>query len=346
MPKISVVILSYNRNDELSKNLECLLAGSQTGDFEIIAVDNGSTDGSAETLRRVAAEWPNVKIVLNKTNLGVAGGRNIGFKMASGQYVVCLDDDSSFDPAKIPLVTQAFESMPKAGILAFRVWNLRNNLWCNDYGWDDHLVSHFHGSGHAFRKSLFDKIGMLDEQCTYGAEELDYSIRAHNAGYDTIFTPYIIVHHNGRSLQSGADMERRSQFIYNFVRILHKNFPNPLASELAQRCTMLHLFKAIKAHGPFCIPQFLSASNKGRRDGIAGQKLVNDATVRFYANPNLLPFYGNSSLILRAWRRIARTVRRKISTADPMEITATSPTYLMQHVTAGASVEPCASENG
>ena len=93
MIKISIIILSHNRLDDLRANLPALLSGLGT-EMELVVVDNASTDGSCEFLDEFREVYPTVKLVLHDSNTGVAIGRNSGFRVATGEYVVSLDDDA------------------------------------------------------------------------------------------------------------------------------------------------------------------------------------------------------------------------------------------------------------
>jgi len=90
---ISVVILNFNGKRYLEACFTCVL--SQTfRDFEVIVVDNGSSDGSAEYLE---THFPWVKVVKNKKNLGFAEGTNTGIRQARGEYILTLNNDTQMD---------------------------------------------------------------------------------------------------------------------------------------------------------------------------------------------------------------------------------------------------------
>src|SRR4029077_692040 len=91
-PLVSVVVLTYN-NWEYTK--ACLFAVRHWSDYpnlEIIAVDNASTEGARETLRELGRQSERVHVILNDSNLGVAGGYNVGLRAARGDYVSLLNN--------------------------------------------------------------------------------------------------------------------------------------------------------------------------------------------------------------------------------------------------------------
>ncbi|MDR1076309.1 MAG: glycosyltransferase [Xanthomonadaceae bacterium] len=93
-PRISVVVLTYNNLDLTRACLDSLITRSDYPDLEIVIVDNASSDGSPEYLEKFAAKYPNVKLILNDHNAGFAAGNNIGLDVATGDYLVVLNNDT------------------------------------------------------------------------------------------------------------------------------------------------------------------------------------------------------------------------------------------------------------
>jgi glycosyltransferase involved in cell wall biosynthesis len=97
-PLISVVIPTYNRKQSISRALESVYDQS-FGEFEVIVVDDCSTDGTPETLR--AQNWPRLRIIEHAENKGAAAARNTGFDAAKAPYVALLDSDDEWKPDKL-----------------------------------------------------------------------------------------------------------------------------------------------------------------------------------------------------------------------------------------------------
>jgi cellulose synthase/poly-beta-1,6-N-acetylglucosamine synthase-like glycosyltransferase len=93
-PKISVIVLCYNQLDYTRKCVESILRVTAYPNYELVLVDNASTDSTAIYIAEVAATHQNVKIVLNKTNRGFAGGNNDGIAVSEGDYLVLLNNDT------------------------------------------------------------------------------------------------------------------------------------------------------------------------------------------------------------------------------------------------------------
>ena len=299
-PIITVVVLSHNRLDDLRENLLSLLPTVSAGPHELIVVDNASTDGTGEFLQRLQREWPSLKLILNASNEGVSAGRNAGMRAARGEYIVCFDDDARMSVREMLQIPRAFEKNPQAGILTFRVRHPLTQLWECDYGLEPREVSNFHGAGSAVRREVLERVGYLDEKCFYGAEELDMSIRAHAAGYKTVYWPEFTVFHNKliRSIRIEAD--RRIKMLYQKVRILNKYFPAPMALWYSWRCLLRFLIPALGGLRPALATRFITAAWRGVRAGLRAHAGTPAETAAFYHDPQLRPDYGNAPLHVRA----------------------------------------------
>lgn len=107
MPRVSVVISSYNRRQLLAGALRSALRQRQV-EFEVIVVDNGSTDDTLEYL--AGCQDPRLRIIRNEVSLGSVGGRNTGLAAARGEWVGFLDDDDLWSPDKLGSQLQAADA--------------------------------------------------------------------------------------------------------------------------------------------------------------------------------------------------------------------------------------------
>jgi glycosyltransferase involved in cell wall biosynthesis len=111
MPKVSIIIPTYNRSHLLPRAVaSALTAGT---DLEVVVVDNGSTDGTAELCK----ELPGIRYIRLDRNAGPGGGRNAGIKASSAPYVAFLDDDDIRFPGSLDLQVNALEADPEAGFI-------------------------------------------------------------------------------------------------------------------------------------------------------------------------------------------------------------------------------------
>lgn len=113
--RISIVVLTHNRRDELNHTLHRLL--DLPDQYPLIVVDNGSTDGTAATVSR---NFPDVALVRAPSNLGAAG-RNLGVRAADTEYVAFCDDDTCWEPHALETAIGILDAAPEVGVLSARV---------------------------------------------------------------------------------------------------------------------------------------------------------------------------------------------------------------------------------
>ena len=292
MKTVSIIVLSYNRLDDLRANLQTLLADLPP-EMELIVVDNASTDGSREFLKELRHSHPALKLVLMKSNTGVATGRNAAFKIAEGNYVVSLDDDACMSVADISKVPDIFSVHNHAGILAFSVCHALTGEKQNDHGCTIIPVANFYGAAHAIRRGMFERVGYMDELCSFGGEEFDFSVRCHAAGYLTIYLPEVRASHNSFYRPGPVGADRRVKWVYNYVRVLYKLFPPCMASLYSFRYVFMMTRSGQSVYGFPIVNRLLRAALLGRRHGKAVHAPVPSATVSFYSDASLRPEYGN-----------------------------------------------------
>ncbi|MFT5471408.1 MAG: glycosyltransferase involved in cell wall biosynthesis [Verrucomicrobiales bacterium] len=101
-PYLSILLPVYNEVENIRAVVEEILATELGSSFEIIAVDDASTDGTVEELEKLAAEYPNLRVVLFRANRGQTAAFDAGFREARGEIIVTMDSDGQNDPADIP----------------------------------------------------------------------------------------------------------------------------------------------------------------------------------------------------------------------------------------------------
>ena len=113
-PLVSVIIPAYNAIDYLAETIETVF--SQTfQDFEIVIVDDGSTDDTAKLINQLSQEKPQIKLV-SQANQGVSAARNTGIRQAQGKYIAILDADDLWEPTKLEQQVNSLENNPTVGL--------------------------------------------------------------------------------------------------------------------------------------------------------------------------------------------------------------------------------------
>lgn len=121
-PRVSVLLTCYNHLAYLPAALDSV-RGQTFQDFEVIALDDGSTDGSREWLRGAAAEFgERMRLVFNETNLGTYGTLNVGLGEVRGEFVAVLNDDDVWEPTKLERQVSMMEARPSVGLIHTDGW--------------------------------------------------------------------------------------------------------------------------------------------------------------------------------------------------------------------------------
>jgi GT2 family glycosyltransferase len=240
--KASFVILNYNRKDELLITIaktQALIA-KEPGAYEIIAIDNNSSDGSAEAVKTA---YPNIKLIERKENTGVAGW-NYGFEKATGEYLIVLDDDSNLESG-LEEALGYMHNNQDVGILAL---NVTTGPYTNEmFKWHNHEnIIGFIGCGAIIRKSLFDKIGGFAAWLFIYGHEFDYAIRCLDAGYKVQFFENSNVIHRASAINRSS--KRLKVFCTrNEMGIVYKHFSKERWKYLTRM--LVNGLKCIKSEG-------------------------------------------------------------------------------------------------
>jgi GT2 family glycosyltransferase len=229
IPKVTVVIPHWNGEEILRR---CLLSlkKSRYRDFQILVVDNGSTDDS---VGMVKAEFPNVRLVESPVNLGFAAGCNLGIRSSESPCVLILNNDTEVDPNWLGPLVQTAESDPRIAAVQpkmLSIYDRRRFDYCGaaggeidifgypfargrlfdtmelDEGEYDQKKTIFWSTGAAtlFNRSVLKKVGLFDETFFAHMEEIDLNWRIQWAGYRIVFEPASVVYH-----QTGATLNEQ-----------------------------------------------------------------------------------------------------------------------------------------
>lgn len=202
--KASIIILNWNGKKVTA---DCLrsIQNQTYKPYEVIVVDNASLDGSVNYLK---GKFPSVKFIENKTNLGYAGGNNVGIKIAQGDYILILNNDTVLDKdfllemAKRTNVADVigaknyyFDKKDIFWAVGSKVneWTLRARLIGNkekDEGqYDRDLYYHAVGSAIFANTKVFKKVGVFNESYFCYFEETEWQTRVLKAGFKIGFAP-------------------------------------------------------------------------------------------------------------------------------------------------------------
>lgn len=246
--KLSLVIISWNSSMHLPRCLDTLVAQTLR-DFEVIVVDNGSTDGTLDELGRYASNLE-LRVERLSKNVGFAAANNIGARLARRQWLVLLNADAFPEPDWLEKLLEAAESNPEyasfssrqlretdPGILdgagdAYHVsglaWRHHLGYPAKAYGLESQEVFSPCAAAAMYKREAFLEVGGFDEDFFSYFEDVDLGFRLRLAGYRSLYIPSAVVHHVG----SATFGERSEQAFYhvqrNLVWTYMKNMPSGL----------------------------------------------------------------------------------------------------------------------
>lgn len=201
MPLVSVVIVTWNRRDDVLVAVSSVY-NQPYRNCEVIVVDNGSTDGTADALRQA---YPAVTVVALDRNTGVAEGRNAGIAVAKGEIIFILDSDASLSRETLGRIAAKFAAEPAVGVIACKILNastggLDPHTWI--YTERDKVDQDLAFPSYSFcecaagiRREVFDRAGLFWDLLFFGREGDDLSLRAWNAGYEVLYWPEAVAYH-------------------------------------------------------------------------------------------------------------------------------------------------------
>lgn len=237
--RVSIIIPTYNEGTYLIETVKCILKNTVSSDYEVIVVDDGSTDGSCDLIGAGAENDSRISVV-RTTGLGVAAARNYGVGYAKGDILIFLDAHSYTPPGwitelilpfidpQVGMVGPAFSSLngdtSARGLGAtFRDVSLQM-AWLPQKGTKSYSVPLLPGGCQAFRKRDFKNIGGYDTGMTrWGSEDLEISLRSWLMGYRVVVQPSVLIYHLFRN-KFPYHVEVQ-EIIYNRLRmaLLHFN---------------------------------------------------------------------------------------------------------------------------
>ncbi|MCK4529078.1 glycosyltransferase, partial [candidate division WOR-3 bacterium] len=175
-PKVSVIIPTYNRVHLIGRAIQSVLEQSYQ-DFEIIVVDDASTDNTGEVVRSLKDE--RIRYIRHEKNKGAAAARNTGIKVARGEYIAFQDSDDEWLPEKLEKQMKAFDNAPpEVGVVytdmqrinedgGIEYWHSPRILPEDGIIYKDALdyrVMNIGIQSAVIKKECFDKVGMFDER--------------------------------------------------------------------------------------------------------------------------------------------------------------------------------------
>lgn len=241
-PSVTVVIPTFNKKNLLKECLDSLKWQTMK-EFDIVVVDNGSTDGTAELLEEASTR---LKVIKNKKNLGFVAV-NQGIKASKTKYIVLLNNDAIAEPNWLEELVKGMENDEKVYFGASKILKMEDKTKLDSAGdgfnlglmsgysighdqdqskfMDEQYCFSASGGGAIYRKEIFEKIGLFDEKFFAYFEDIDLGFRAQFQGLRCKFFPKAILCHEGGSTAVHYSGFHLKQTDRNKMLVILKNMP-------------------------------------------------------------------------------------------------------------------------
>jgi hypothetical protein len=255
-PLVYIIILNWNGKKFLPDCLNSLLQLTYPN-YQILLVDNASTDGSREFVKE---NYPSVKIIANRKNYGFAKGNNIGIRYAIEQkakYIVLLNNDTEVDKDWLSVLVEEAERNPSVAVLGSKIliahrpqlinstghlMNLLGQVWDRGFGyfdgeeWDKkEEVLGVCGAAFFVRTEVCQKVGLLDPLYYAYFEDVDWSVRIRKAGYKILYVPPALLYHKFSGSSGGENWRKIFWCERNKYYFILKFFPFRMLKEAVRR---------------------------------------------------------------------------------------------------------------
>ncbi|HML74982.1 MAG TPA: glycosyltransferase family 2 protein [Anaerohalosphaeraceae bacterium] len=254
---ISIIVVNWNTRDILKDCLRSVYEQTQDISFELIVVDNASSDSSVSMVK---SEFPQVILIVNKENRGFAAANNQGMQIANGRYVLLLNSDTIVLDGAIQKTLVFGDKHPEAAVVGCRVLNpdkslqptcfmypsLLNLFLSSTYLYKSFPRSRFFGRERMtwwfrddvrevevvtgcfmlVRKEAIETVGMMDESFFMYAEETDWCYRFKKVGWKLLFTPEAQIVHIGGQSSKKIKGEMLIQLRMSILYFIKKNYTN------------------------------------------------------------------------------------------------------------------------
>ncbi|MFA4941355.1 MAG: glycosyltransferase family 2 protein [Patescibacteria group bacterium] len=252
---LSIIIVSWNVREKLEANLKAIYNSEGSFDFEIFVVDNNSEDGSAEM---VAKEFPKVKLITNKENLGFAKANNQAIRKASGDFILLLNPDMRVFPDTLKNMVKWMQENKQASVAGCQLVSAKGETIKHvrrfpklfdqliivlklphlfpkildrylrvDFDYKKEAsVDSIRGSFFMIRKETINKVGLLDEEFFIWFEEVDYCQRVKNSGGEVWYTPAAMcLDYVGQSFNQVSGGKKQKYFRDSMLKYFKKWHP-------------------------------------------------------------------------------------------------------------------------
>lgn len=291
VPDMSIVLVCWNNREYLDPCLKSLYECGLNSSFDVIVVDNGSTDGSQQMLEE---KYPDVKLIQNDGNVGLAKASNQGIEATNGKYVLLLNNDTIVNRNALDVLVEFLDAHPEAGAAGGKLLNADGSFQ-SGYAYFPNLWQEFlvmtsigyslwrgyprHGDSPEVkaagwlssacllvRRTALDQVGLLDESYFIYGDEADLQYRLNKAGWKVYYLPSsTIIHFGGRSLNHWG---RRPRVYRGRLLFYQKNYGVLRTTLLRIMLFVMSLLKLPLCAAFLCVPRYVEDAKKALRSNL------------------------------------------------------------------------------
>ena len=254
-PDLSICIVSWNTRTDLEQALKSILRVHHSPDVQVVVLDNSSRDGSADMVRQL---FPEVTLIESRQNLGFARGYNRAAAEAAARHLLLVNPDTVVHPGALQSLVAFLDSHPEAGAVGPRLLNpdgslqfscrrfptpaaaifrntflgrvLSRNRFTRDYlmaDWDHRTVREvdwISGAAMCVPRTVWEEVGGFDQAFFMYAEDMDWCLRARQAGYRIYYLPEAAITHRIGGSSDQRPLAMVVQFHRSMARFYRKHY--------------------------------------------------------------------------------------------------------------------------
>ncbi len=252
--KLSIIIVSWNVREDLLKCIRSIKKNRPSFSFEIIIIDNASTDG---TIGMIQKHFSEIKLIINHDNRGFAAANNQGLKISQGEYILFLNPDTILHPKSLDILVEFMDTNEDVGACGPKLLNAdgstQNSVRCfpsfrgalhrhtafkflgifkgqykkwvmHDFNNDKQIdIDQVMGAALMIKKSIIEKVGIMDERFFMYYEEVDLCYRIKQAGWRIIFKPEAVITHLGGGSSGQIPVSKRIMAMTSLIKFFKKH---------------------------------------------------------------------------------------------------------------------------
>ncbi len=252
--KLSIVIVSWNIKKDLAVCLDSIRKSPPSGKFEIILIDNASSDGTVDFVEK---NFPEVMVIANDSNRGFAAANNQGIRASQGQYILLLNPDTIIHENSLDILIQYMDENKDVGACGpkllnedrtiqpsarsfptfrgalyrhtalryFSIFKSAYKKWMmKDFDYKSEMdVDQLMGAALLIRKTVIDSVGAMDENFFMYYEEVDFCYRIKQAGWHIAFVPDAQIIHLGGQSTGQIPVKKQIMAITSLIKFFRKH---------------------------------------------------------------------------------------------------------------------------